>query len=95
MKQFLANSFIDITSIGLPTSTVDIGSVIGRVVALLMQLMGGLAIVFIIWGGMKLTYSRGNPKNVEAARETILYACIGLALSIAAYGIVVFITGKF
>jgi threonine/homoserine/homoserine lactone efflux protein len=80
--------------INLPKSTTNVGQILGNITQLAMGILGGLAIIFLIYGGIQMAYSRGNAKNVERARETILYAAVGLALAISAYAIVGFILDK-
>jgi TRAP-type C4-dicarboxylate transport system permease small subunit len=80
--------------IGVSTTTGDLGKALANITQLIMGLLGGLAIVFLIYGGIQMAYSRGNSKSVETARETILYACVGLAVAIAGFAIVGFITGN-
>lgn len=41
---------------------------------------GIVAVFFIIWGGFKLAKGSGDPKEIEGARNTIVYAIIGLVL---------------
>jgi len=41
---------------------------------------GVVALVFLIWGGVKLLRSQGDQKQVQGARQTITYALIGLIL---------------
>lgn len=41
---------------------------------------GIVAVLFIIWGGFKLAKGSGDPKEIEGARNTIVYAIIGLIL---------------
>ena len=87
-----ANPYFNINSIGLPTSTKNVGSALTNIISLLLALVGMLAILFILIGAIQFAYSRGNPKNTQTARETILYACVGLILAVAAYAIVAFVT---
>ncbi len=82
---------ITANDIGLPTSTHNLGEALANGTRLLMVLVGMLSVVFIVAGGIQMVYSRGNASNVTKARETILYACIGLVVAIAAYAIVTFI----
>jgi len=60
---------------------------------LLMSIIGGLAMIFIIVGGIQMALSAGNSKRVAQARETILYSCVGLAVAIGALAITEFISG--
>lgn len=41
---------------------------------------GVVALAFIIWGAFKIARSGGDPKQLETARHTIMYAIIGLIL---------------
>lgn len=56
-------------------------------------LVGAVAVIALIYGGFRYVTSAGNGKNVEAAKETILYAIIGLVVAILAYAIVNFVVG--
>lgn len=47
-----------------------------------------LALIFLIWGGIKWIFSRGDKTKVEAAREHIVAAIVGLIFVIAAFVIV-------
>jgi hypothetical protein len=42
----------------------------------------------LIYGGIRYTTSGGNANSVTAAKNTILYAIIGLVVAIFAYAIV-------
>jgi ABC-type Fe3+ transport system permease subunit len=42
----------------------------------------------LIWGGIRYTTSAGNQNSVTAAKNTILYAIIGLVVAVFAYAIV-------
>lgn len=48
------------------------------VFSLVLGLAGGLAILLIIYSGFQLIESRGNPEKLEAAREQLTSAIIGL-----------------
>ncbi len=84
---------ITASDIGVPCSTANLGQAVANGVALMMELMGGLALIFIIVGGLQYVLSGGDPKKTSTARETILYACVGLGVAIAGYAIVTFIAG--
>jgi nitrogen fixation-related uncharacterized protein len=49
-----------------------------------------IAALFIAGGGIAWTMSSGNPDRMEKAKHTILYACVGLVICIAAYAIATF-----
>ena len=77
-----------------PTGTTTIGEGITKIIKLLMTLIGMLSIVFIIVGGIQMTLSTGNAAHVKSARETVIYAVVGLVVAISAYALVSFITGR-
>ena len=49
----------------------------------------------IVVGGIRYATSQGDQSGVQAAKNTILYAVIGLIVAIAAYAIVDFTIGQF
>ena len=49
----------------------------------------------IIYGGIQYTTSAGDSGKVTNAKNTILYAIVGLIVSILAYAIVNFVTNAF
>lgn len=88
-----ANPFnITANDIQLPKSTTDVSDIFSNIVQVIMGLVGMIAIIAIIYGGITYSYSRGDAKRTMQARETILYAAVGLVLAIAGLAIVTFIT---
>jgi hypothetical protein len=49
----------------------------------------------IIVGGLRYVLSAGDPKNTQAAKDTILYAVIGVVVALLAYAIVNFVLAQF
>ena len=64
------------------------------VVNALLYFAGGLSVIFIIVGGLRYVLSAGDPKRISQAKDTILYAAIGLAITLTAYAIVNFLLGS-
>jgi cytochrome b subunit of formate dehydrogenase len=94
MLWLAANPYnIKANQIGVPTSTATVGAGLANIVKILMSVVGMLAIVFILVSGVQMAASAGNPKRFAQARETLLYAIVGLAVAIAAFAIVTFFTG--
>jgi len=77
-----------------PKSTSLITTTAPAVVNLLLYVVGAIAIIMIIIGGMRYVLSSGNPAQVQEAKNTILYAIVGLVLALGAYAIVTFVTGR-
>jgi hypothetical protein len=70
------------------------GGTISKVSRLIGFIAGMSAIVLMIIGGIMYILSSGDPGKVTAARNTVLYAAIGLAVVLVAQGIIVFVLNK-
>lgn len=71
------------------------GGVFQRIADFLIFLVGALSVIFLIIGGLRYVVSSGNSSQVESAKNTILYAIIGLIVAIAAFAIVRFVISQF
>jgi hypothetical protein len=67
---------------------------VNSIYSLIFGIAGGIAVIIIVLGGIKFITSQGDPQGVAKARNTIIYAAIGLAVSIAAFTIVTFVIGR-
>lgn len=63
-----------------------------NIVTAALMFAGITAVFFIIIGGYKFMTSGGDPKAVEGARKTIIYAVLGLVLILLSFAIVQFIS---
>ena len=93
-QQFLAFT-IKATEINVPTSTANVGVVLSNTVKLLISVVGMASVIAFIVGGVFYAMSHGDAKLVQRAKDTIMWAIAGLILSIAAYGIVIFVSNAF
>lgn len=57
----------------------------------LLRVAGMVAVVFVIYGGVRYITSQGEPEATKAAQGTIINALIGLAIAIVAATTVAFI----
>lgn len=71
----------------------DLGSAALKITNLLLYAAGILAVVFVLVGAFQYVISGGNPDATKKAKDTILYALIGLVVTAAAYAIVNFVLG--
>lgn len=60
------------------------------VLQIFFGILGALALLFVIIGGMRYTVSGGNPQSMEKAKDTIIYAVVGLVVALSAEAIVTF-----
>jgi hypothetical protein len=66
-----------------------------NVIEIALQLVGYLAVGFIIYGGFKYITGAGAPDKITAGRKIILNAVIGLIISIFSVAIVNLVAGGF
>ncbi len=55
---------------------------------------GGVALIIVMLGAFQYVISRGEPQSTAKAKDTILYALVGLVICITAFSIVTFVVGK-
>jgi hypothetical protein len=65
------------------------------IINVMLQVLGILAVIMIIVGGIRYTISNGDASRVKAAKDTITYAVVGLIVALLSYAIVNFVIGKF
>lgn len=85
---------IDADKAGIPKMSLGQATVDG-ILASLFGVAGVVCIIFIVLGGVKYTVSQGNSGDLQKAKDTILYAVIGLVIVFASYGVINFILGRF
>ncbi len=69
--------------------------IIRNVINLILIVLGMVAVIMIVIGGIRYTTSNGDSSSVKAAKDTILYAVVGLVVAIMSYAIVNFVLGRF
>ena len=80
-------------STGLPKITAG-SSQLGTILQITFGIIGAIAVLIIIVAGFRFVISEGKPENITRARETIIYAVVGLIVSISAEVIVAFVINK-
>ncbi len=70
------------------------GSVFQKVANILIFLVGAIAVIMLIVGGLRYVLSGGSKDAVEGAKNTILYAIIGIVVAILAYAAVQFVVNN-
>jgi hypothetical protein len=73
----------------------DIGKLVTKIVNVLLIVLGVIAVIMIIIGGIRYTTSNGDSSQIKSAKDTVLYAVVGLVIAIMAYAIVNFVVSAF
>ena len=71
-----------------------IENVIKRMIDIITVIVGVVAVIMIIIGGFKFITSNGDSGNIASARNTIIYALVGLVIVALAQVIVRFVLSK-
>jgi len=69
--------------------------IFNTVTNVLLFVIGAISVIMIIIGGLRYVLSGGDSGNVTAAKNTILYAVVGIIVAILAYAIVNFVISSF
>ena len=75
----------------LATELFGDNGIVTRIISVVVFIIGALCVIFLIWGGIQYILSAGDSGKVTNAKNTILYAVIGLIICIVAYAIVQFV----
>ena len=80
---------------GVNDTTSDPQALVKQFVNIFLFAVGALSVIMLIWGGIRYTTSAGDSNKVQAAKNTVLYAIVGLVIAILAYAIVNMVIDKF
>lgn len=71
------------------------GDVVKTVVNVLLYIIGVVSVLMIIIGGIMYATSAGEAGRIKTAKDTILYAIVGLAVAFFAFAIVNWVLTQF
>lgn len=69
-------------------------TLVENIINLLLTVIGIIAVIMIIIGGIRYTTSAGDPGQAKSARDTIIYAIVGLVVAIMSYALVNWVLGR-
>lgn len=75
--------------------SMTVPEIIQTVANVFMFAVGAVAVIMIIVGGIRYAVSAGDQNAVTGAKNTIMYAVIGLAIAFTSYAIVNFVITQF
>ena len=73
----------------------QVNGIIKTIVEVLLMAVGAISIIMIVIGGILFALSSGDTQKAAKARSTILYAVVGLIVSVFASAIVNFVFDGF
>jgi hypothetical protein len=72
----------------------QVWTVLKGIINLLITIAGIVSVIMIIVGGIKYSTSGGDAKAISSGKDTLVYAVVGLVISVMAFAIVNFVLGK-
>jgi len=66
-------------------------ALMGKVITAILGVVGSIALIMFIFGGLTWMTSGGSPEKVKKGRDAIVWSAIGLAVIFASYGLVRFV----
>lgn len=69
----------------------DLGTAFKQVANTLIFVVGALSVIMVIIGGLRYVLSGGDSAGIKSAKDTVLYALIGVGVAIVAYAMVNFV----
>lgn len=66
-------------------------STIGTMLSILFVTLGAVAILIILIAAFRYVFAQGDPQKTASAKNTIIYAAIGLVISAMAFVIVSYV----
>ncbi|MBU2025972.1 MAG: hypothetical protein ABIC19_01160 [Patescibacteria group bacterium] len=76
----ISNTFEPIP--GVMTDTLSAKTILGKVINLLLQMLGMLGIIGIVIGGLWFLNSSGNEDRMLTGKKTLIYSVIGLVIAL-------------
>jgi hypothetical protein len=68
--------------------------IVTKISQTVIYLTGAISVIMIVIGGLKYVLSAGDSAGVQSAKNTILYAIVGLVVTLFAQSIVSFVLSK-
>lgn len=98
MQQEAAKSGGGTVSITNPIPTSDPNKIIGMAISAILSLVGAVALLMIVYGGVLWMFAAGNKENITKGKDIIMWTALGMLLIFSSYAIIKFIlnalTGK-
>lgn len=66
-----------------------------KITNVLLFIIGAVSVIMLVIGGIRYTISSGDQNQVTAAKNTILYAIVGIIVALLAYAVVNFVITSF
>ncbi len=76
---------------GMPAELIGPDGIFNQITSVALGIIGAVSVIMLIWGGLRYIISGGDSKKITDAKNTILYAIIGLIIAVLSYAIIKFV----
>lgn len=87
---YLAQSITKGDIPNLPTTDLS-GNTFETILQIVFGTAAAIAFLVIVIAGLRYTLSQGEPQGINRAKDTIIYAVVGLFVAMMAFSIVTFV----
>jgi len=87
----LGNSYMNNFATGAGYGSASLTEVVGKIIKVVLSLLGLVAVVLIIVGGFQWMASGGNEEKIKGAKKLMGAAMVGLIIIVLAYAIATFV----
>lgn len=91
---FAQNCTGETLNTGCLPQTQATSGLIETVLNIVFVILGAIAVMMVVIGGIKYASSQGDPQAISKAKGTIIYAIVGLLVAIFARAIIGFVFGR-
>ena len=90
---FLFFPILNIKAVTLPNvlGSADLPTIVGNIIKAVLGLVGTLALVMFIYGGILWMTSGGKEEQIKKGKDTLVWAVLGLAIIFFSYALSNFI----
>lgn len=81
---------LDLTALPHPSDAAS-GNIVKTIISIVIQITAAICLLMITIAGFRYIVSQGDPQAVGKAKNAIIFALVGLIITILAQGLVLFV----
>ena len=92
---FLLSNYVQAKGLEDPLGNRDVSTLVGDIISYILGIVGVLALVMFIYGGITWMTSAGAPEKIKKGKDTLVWTVFGLAFIFLSYALLDFILKAF
>lgn len=94
VTQSCSNPGASKSSVCADASSASLSNTVRQLINTLLIVLGAISVIVIVMGGIKYVTSDGDSSKIKGAKDTILYAVVGLIVAVLSFSIVNFVLDR-